>query len=398
MIVMKIRADRLVPREIKINYPKSDGPVLPVILKAVLGLNEDEVTRLYFRGEHKKYDYMIPSFYRDGNETLVYEGSEKYYRFLMSELGRDDCTDSTSLIRLMAEFRHYEAATRILDVSKNLLTAVYFAVEYSKDTKDEPGYIYIFSAHKTLSLYTLIKNKEMYKEEFFDTSLTIAIKAALNLINQNFINSFLSSCSSLEGLFDICNADSEMSEGDYYSYRQYMLSKNLTDLKEYFKKIVMSCKEVDESDKHNLIGYFSFIETFMELLNQKISIRGELDNPFEIRDIIQTTQLFIPSMNTDRIQRQRGAFLFPPYVDTQDMKAADKGYRRDMDSIRAEIQQSIYKYLYPGKKGNTIIIPSDLKPKLRKELAMVGIDGGYLYSDIKHNSDTLLSELNHSDG
>lgn len=131
----------------------------------------DKEETLYFRGESKEFDMRTPSLYL--NEDLTMKGSERYYRTLMNELGTNDYEYNTSLARMMSELQHYGAKTRMLDITKNPLIALYFAVE--KD--DEfPGYVYLFHS----------KN-----DEKFDTGHTVAIKTAMSLMPQSVINNFL---------------------------------------------------------------------------------------------------------------------------------------------------------------------------------------------------------------
>ena len=138
----------------------------------------------YYRGEKQYYPLRLPNFYtHEHSEKLVRQGSEFYYRSLINELGRADYSDSFSLFQLLSELQHYEAKTRMLDISSNPLVALYFATEENngvqKNTKDyeSDGHIYIFG--------------EEINHEKFDTGHTVAIKSSLNLISQEKTNTFI---------------------------------------------------------------------------------------------------------------------------------------------------------------------------------------------------------------
>ncbi|MHD0398164.1 FRG domain-containing protein [Staphylococcus simulans] len=140
--------------------------------------SEEKGKHLYFRGESKYYDYRKPTLYRQ--TKLIEKGSEYYYRTLLNELGRDDYGENTSLVRLISELQHYGAVTRMLDVTINPLVALYFALDNNK--KD--GYLYIYSVDTD--------------KEKFDTGHTIAIKSALNLLDQQVIDDFMTACEIIE--------------------------------------------------------------------------------------------------------------------------------------------------------------------------------------------------------
>ena len=370
-------------KEIPVSF--TEGPYIPKILEVILSLEKDKEMNLYFRGEPQKYDYVIPSLYREENESVVYSGSETYYRDLLSELGKVDYSDSSSLARTMSEFRHFGAITRIIDVSKNPLASLYFAVE---DHDDDDGYIYIFASDS--------RSKGQYetrKKEKYDTGHTIAIKMALNLMPQSAINDFLVGCNVLMPIVVPMSKTYDkyklIDENDLNLMEYSTLS--LMDLDTVIKKfndkygenIKIKLNDLTEVERRCALDS---VKRFMNLLNQRAKVREELKFPFHIYFDLGRAHLFVASMNTTRISRQRGAFIFPAFVNT---KTDDKNVM-PFDNIQNEIQSSIFEFLYPHEIGNTIRIPHDIKKAIKSELYQLGIDGGFLYADIKHQSDALL--------
>lgn len=302
-----------------------------------------EDTHLFFRGESKKYIRRTPSLYLE--DKLLEKGSEYYYRTLLSELGRDDYKDNTSLVRLISELQHYGAKTRMLDVTKSPLIALYFAVE--KDD-DESGYIYIYNS--------------TYSKEKFDTGHTVAIKCALNLINYEVINNFIETCASMQK----------------------------TDKKE-FERLKDKTQDEILSEYSNKGKITNNIKIFMELLNQRARVREKLIYPLKIFCDLKKAHIIIPSKTTDRIRQQQGAFIFPEYVNTRG---------KSKDSIQNEIDSSIQSlsavlkaYDYNNKKireFSCIEIEGKYKKQIRYELEQLGITAGYIYPDIEHQSISLL--------
>ena len=316
---------------------------LKEILKHKNILHNDEY--LFFRGESDEYDKRTPSLYL--NEKLTKQGSEYYYRTLLNELGRDDYEGNTSLVRLMSELQHYGAKTRMLDVTKSPLIALYFAVE--KNDK-KPGYVYIY--------------KTAQHEEKFDTGHTVAIKSALNLMDYEVINDFLKACTTMQD-----------KQGDEFS-----------NLKDKTQEEVL--RECDDSMK-------KAINRFMELLNQRARVREKLKYPIKIFYDLDKSHLINPSKSTDRIRQQQGAFIFPKYVNTKD---------KDIEKIRTEIDQSIQELnanllICKNVKGiknpiemqfSCIKINGGDKKSIRAELEQLGVTAGYIYPDIEHQSMALL--------
>lgn len=326
--------------------------------------NLNKKHNLYFRGESSYYEFRTPSLYLQKN--LTNNGSEYYYRVLLNELGRDDYQENTSLVRLISELQHYGAKTRMLDITKNPLIALYFAVE--KDN-DKPGYVYIYSDKLN---------------EKFDTGHTIAIKSALNFMPQDIINNFFTAIENL-----IRN------------------NKNEYHLKALELITVDNIKDIELSTlykyRHSSFvtqNYPEQIREFMELLNQRARVRERLNFPVKIYNDLQRAHIVIPSKTTDRIRQQQGAFIYPRFVNT---------FKKDHDNIKQEISESIDKLsvtLFTPKKSkkeaaleeytsfSVIKIDPANKEEIRRELELLGITEGFVYPDIEHQSKALLNILN----
>ncbi|CAO1610333.1 conserved protein of unknown function [Brochothrix thermosphacta] len=302
--------------------------------------------QLYFRVESEEYIHRTPSLYI--NESLSKQGSEYYYRTLLNELGRVDYQESSSLVRLISELQHYGAKTRMLDITKSVLVALFFAVE--ETDRKKPGYIYIF--------------KEEIGKEKFDTGHTVAIKSALNFMPQKVVSDFLDISSKVveEGL-------------NIETYGKY------TD-EELFIRLV------DILEPQTFDSYKDICKQFMELLNQRAKVRERLMYPLKIYNDLNRAHIILPAKSTERIRQQQGTFIFPKYVSTT---------TNSHEEIKKQVSNSIHE-LQTNLKSNkhefsVIKIPAGYKKTIRKELAQIGITPGFVYPDIEHQSASLISKL-----
>ena len=97
---------------------------------------------VYFRGQVKDYNNVIPSLYRS-LDSIFFE--EEYIK--RAELSSPKEFSSTgSFLGKLALMQHYGMTTRILDITTNALVALYFAVEDGVNDLDtiSDGVIFLY--------------------------------------------------------------------------------------------------------------------------------------------------------------------------------------------------------------------------------------------------------------
>lgn len=95
------------------------------LIKVVLNISKSESENsLYFRGENSDYGEMAltPSVYRNFQEK-----EHHIFREMQRFNDHEFSADKTAFDKL-ARMQHYQAPTRILDVSEDVLSALYFAL------------------------------------------------------------------------------------------------------------------------------------------------------------------------------------------------------------------------------------------------------------------------------
>ena len=102
-------------------------------------INEKEKLNIYYRG-HCNYTYnLVPSIYRDD----YINNEHKMYRDILIR-NPEEFSHTKSTFEKLTIMQHYGLPTRLLDVTKNPLVALYFACEKSNEDNN-PAEVLIFN-------------------------------------------------------------------------------------------------------------------------------------------------------------------------------------------------------------------------------------------------------------
>jgi FRG domain len=112
---------------------------LDELIRLVLQVQKtNEYNPLYFRGESKDHGIsaLTPSIYR--NDNLVDE--HKFYREMQRFNDHEFFADKTAFDKL-ARMQHYQCPTRMIDISEDVLSATYFALNKREKNTDSILYV-----------------------------------------------------------------------------------------------------------------------------------------------------------------------------------------------------------------------------------------------------------------
>jgi hypothetical protein len=126
------------------------------LFKEVSSLDMDNKSILTFRGDSKEYveTALTAGIYRDDyieNEDIIYREIQRF--------NDDEFTNDTTTFDRLSRMQHYNAPTRLLDISEDLMSAIYFAIgernpkSIEEEKQKDDSIIYILKIKKSSIKY-----------------------------------------------------------------------------------------------------------------------------------------------------------------------------------------------------------------------------------------------------
>lgn len=165
------------------NVDKFCADSLDELIRLVLQVPKtDELNPLYFRGEIKDFgdSALTPSIYRTPEQL---EKEHEFYREMQRFNDQEFLTDKTAFDKL-ARMQHYQCPTRMIDISEDVLSATYFALENRE-------------ANTVSVLYVLEIEREKIK--YYDSD---AVSVVANLAKSPLDNALNNNGKSKKALWD----------------------------------------------------------------------------------------------------------------------------------------------------------------------------------------------------
>jgi len=114
------------------------------LLVALKKLDRKPNTQLFFRGEARKHDQIIPAIYRKNGETQKWiKNEDKIFKEYILRNPNEFVHEKTTFEKLV-KMQHYSLPTRLLDISSNPLVALFNCCEKYNAAKAADGRFIIF--------------------------------------------------------------------------------------------------------------------------------------------------------------------------------------------------------------------------------------------------------------
>lgn len=300
---------------------------LSKLIKEISEIKVSEDSFLVFRGESEDYreTALFPSIYRNG----FIKNEDKIYREMQRFNDHEFLSDRTTFDKL-SRMQHHGAPTRLLDVSEDLLSAVYMAIENkditSEKSKKNNAIIYVFE----------IKNKDI---KYYDSD---AVSVISNLAKIPL------------------------------KYRDNDKSKQV---------IVRDINRNHRVKKFNKKRSAEFLRH--EIREEKPQFESII-NPKHITSVLYVR----PKLTSDRIKSQKGSFLLFG-LNPKDAEKSIEILNHTNLTGECQLQKPNINITHPINKCHIFELEFSKIKKIKKDLEKIGIIKPYIYSEMDKVADYL---------
>lgn len=366
---------------------------------------------IFYRGHSNKEYELKPGIYRGD----IIKNEDKLYRETIAKVPYDFRDKNT--IESLALMQHYGIPTRILDLTTNALVALYFACVGNEDKDGEvivldvpEENICYFDSDRVSILANLAKSDEKFH---YSTLILPKYKENLGVLERKKIpqkedNNDKNKTKNLLDIYTYINNYKNNKEIREYIGEEVLnnLGKTIDNkLTEWFDKYKQAKTNIDKPfyethfknaiiEKMLSIIKNDYISKRIDYLNKEYfgkllhNIREDKSYFQSIIDPDDINNIFAvqPKLDNPRIVRQHGAFLIfgiKPY------KYSDKEIK-PMPEIDPKWVMSDGK----DEKNKRIIIKSNEKKKILKELEIFGINKSFLFPEIDKVAEDIKEKYN----
>lgn len=315
-----VKEKYLIRKNAKINIINSVEDAITFFSNSTLSESDDEKERSYFFRGHENLNFQsIPSIMR----------SEKYYKNendLYSELQTVSSKNFNNLkkhLEILTEMQHFSLPTRLLDISSNVLSALFFStIITDQNSRYVDGEVIVFSAQKNAV------------KKF--SSDTVEIQSSLAFLPYN--------------------------------------------LK---KEIHTSAKKIYHLEKKERVDEFKELDSVKKLIHEARKSGVFFSDVLDPRDLFEF-KICLPLKNNDRIMNQSGAFISYGFTNKtsfhEKINNEQSSYLKRMNlKFAYKIDKEIVRYIVPCSSKGKIreqleelgINQGNIYPDLEKRAAYI---------------------------
>ena len=321
-----------------------------------LGEPKEGHTR-FFRGHGDEGWQMLPSIYR---EDYLIENEDKIIKDALTYCP-DDFLPSDTLFEKLVKLQHYGCYTRLLDLTTNVLVALYFSA-WNKDHHDKNGELIILD----------IPDEQIK----YGDSDTVAILSALSLQSVEFNYTKLLDSSTPIAISEV--ARKILDELDSIVRRQSALEKleksnnNIREVLAYDPNTILSQTSIDREIINEFNRKVHVISLLHNIQTDKPSFRPVI-NPSDFNRVLCVRA----KLNNQRISRQQGCFLL----------FGIKGSKTKAAVIPDEWQRL-------ASNRQKILVKAKNKAAIRQELESFGISKRTLFPELEAQAKEIMEQYN----